>query len=562
MALPEIKVKVSADTDGAEAGLRRTESAINDVGDAASRASGRVRQLDAPIRQVARSSGALQRGVQNASFQIADFAVMVNGGVDASKALAMQLPQLLGGFGVLGAVLSAVVAVGVPMVAVMRDMHNSGQDVLSVFGTLQPLMGTLATAMGRVGEMFVQAGNLIINNLDRIIITAGVAASFFAGKWVVGFVAARIATFSLSAALVALRGAIMRTGIGVLIVAAGEMIYQFTRLVQAAGGFGQALSLLADVGREAFERIKIAFAIVPAAIQAGSAAMASFFIKQIGSMAYAFSEFTWGVAEGMNSLFGTNLQGVGGGITQSLNQMAISLDGVAASATENMGVLTEQLSAPMESVQRIRDLLAGMRDENLSLPSILSGEDAEGGTGGKSAAEKLDEELTAQENRIKQHFDIIKNLTIGGLSDKLGAWGSYFNNLAALTGTNNDKLLAMGKAFSAAQALMDAWTAHNQVLSDPSFIGRPWARVASAVNVLAAGIGAVNAIKSVGKGGTGGTSTASTSAGASAGGNANSNLTTYQISLHGDTFSRSSVRDLISAINQETRNGGARLVIV
>src|SRR5690606_39959207 len=61
----------------------------------------------------------------------------------------------------------------------------------------------------------------------------------------------------LATALVLLRGALIRTGIGALIVGAGELAYQFTRLVSGAGGFGQAMSLLKDVAVEVWERIRM-----------------------------------------------------------------------------------------------------------------------------------------------------------------------------------------------------------------------------------------------------------------------------------------------------------------
>ncbi len=38
---------------------------------------------------------------------------------------------------------------------------------------------------------------------------------------------------------------------------AGELVYQFTRLVQGAGGLGQALTLLGDVAREVWARITL-----------------------------------------------------------------------------------------------------------------------------------------------------------------------------------------------------------------------------------------------------------------------------------------------------------------
>ncbi|MCC5975359.1 MAG: hypothetical protein JJT81_15095 [Rubellimicrobium sp.] len=49
-----------------------------------------------------------------------------------------------------------------------------------------------------------------------------------------------------------------RTGIGALVVAAGELVHQFGRLVQGAGGFGAAQGLLRDVASEAWERMRLA----------------------------------------------------------------------------------------------------------------------------------------------------------------------------------------------------------------------------------------------------------------------------------------------------------------
>jgi hypothetical protein len=60
----------------------------------------------------------------------------------------------------------------------------------------------------------------------------------------------------LATALVLLRGAIIRTGIGALIVGAGELVYQFGRLVQGAGGFGNALELMGNVARAVWDGIK------------------------------------------------------------------------------------------------------------------------------------------------------------------------------------------------------------------------------------------------------------------------------------------------------------------
>lgn len=64
---------------------------------------------------VGKNMGSFRSQVQQASFQVGDFATQVAGGTSATTALAQQLPQLLGAFGALGAVAGAVVAIGVPL---------------------------------------------------------------------------------------------------------------------------------------------------------------------------------------------------------------------------------------------------------------------------------------------------------------------------------------------------------------------------------------------------------------------------------------------------------------
>ncbi len=87
--------------------VRRTNEAVTD---------GLARQ-GRILRESAGSYGALGAAVQNTAFQVGDFATQVAAGTDASRALAQQLPQLLGGFGVAGAVLGAVAAIAAPLAA-------------------------------------------------------------------------------------------------------------------------------------------------------------------------------------------------------------------------------------------------------------------------------------------------------------------------------------------------------------------------------------------------------------------------------------------------------------
>ena len=66
--------------------------------------------------------------IQNAAFQVQDFAVQVAAGTSALRAFGQQAPQLLGGFGALGAILGAVLAVALPLAGVMLNLGDTTED--------------------------------------------------------------------------------------------------------------------------------------------------------------------------------------------------------------------------------------------------------------------------------------------------------------------------------------------------------------------------------------------------------------------------------------------------
>ncbi|WP_323004715.1 hypothetical protein [Denitromonas sp.] len=126
-------------------------------------------------------------------------------------------------------------------------------------------MAAMARTTGPLG-MAIQG---LFANLGRLTTYATTFAAFLAGRWVAGLAAAALSVKGLATALVVLRGALIRTGIGALIVGAGELVYQFTRLVSAAGGFGNAMSLLKDVAVEVWNRVSLSASAAWARVESG-----------------------------------------------------------------------------------------------------------------------------------------------------------------------------------------------------------------------------------------------------------------------------------------------------
>jgi hypothetical protein len=86
-------------------------------------------------------------GIQNVAYQVGDFAVQVGAGTSAAQALGQQLPQLLGGFGVMGAVLGAVVAVGIPLVRFLLDTGEASETLEEKLDGLESAVNSYTSAI-------------------------------------------------------------------------------------------------------------------------------------------------------------------------------------------------------------------------------------------------------------------------------------------------------------------------------------------------------------------------------------------------------------------------------
>lgn len=91
-------------------------------------ATGAAVRFDAVSETVQGSAGNFRGAVQNVSFQLQDLAVQIGSGTSAAVALGQQLPQLLGGFGAVGAAIGLVAAVAVPLGARFLNIGGNAAD--------------------------------------------------------------------------------------------------------------------------------------------------------------------------------------------------------------------------------------------------------------------------------------------------------------------------------------------------------------------------------------------------------------------------------------------------
>jgi hypothetical protein len=128
--------------------------------------------------QIERASGSGRAAIANTAFQIQDLAVQIAGGTSASRAFAQQLPQLLGGLGLMGAVAGAAAAIFIPFAAslfdtadataaVVEEMLGAGGSIGAVESAVSALEATQRAynaAISQTGGASSSAAALVIAN--------------------------------------------------------------------------------------------------------------------------------------------------------------------------------------------------------------------------------------------------------------------------------------------------------------------------------------------------------------------------------------------------------------
>ena len=274
----------------------------------------------------------------------------------------------------------------------------SNQLAVAAAPALEAVANAMAALARTTGPLGIAIRGLF-DNLGRLATYAATFAGIMAGRWVAGLVAAAVSVRGLATALVVLRGALIRTGIGALIVAAGEMVYQFGRLVAGAGGFGEALSLLGDVASEVWERIKLGGRSLALSLQSVWATIEAGWLTALSGIQRSWADFLHAATRGLDGVPGmesTMLTLSEAAIragsafyetSAAAGEASARADGLAASAAAAAGAAT----APLASLQALRDAVKGSAEEAetaLGGATVAAEEfgDAVGKAGGASAA--------------------------------------------------------------------------------------------------------------------------------------------------------------------------------
>lgn len=120
-----------------DAVVRNNRSAVEKLG-----------QAGAAYRKAATDNRAFTAQIQSSAYQVGDFAVQVAAGTSPMRAMAQQLPQLVGGFGMWGAVAGAAAAIAIPLAV---NWLGAGRNAV----TLEKAVSDLSSAV----ETYIRAAD-------------------------------------------------------------------------------------------------------------------------------------------------------------------------------------------------------------------------------------------------------------------------------------------------------------------------------------------------------------------------------------------------------------------
>jgi hypothetical protein len=251
-------------------GMKKTETQTRSASQALKnftlRAAGFKKQMQGAemvTNKVTRANGSMMRGmsmnrrvIQGVGMQVSDFAVQMAGGQNAILAFTQNVPQVVQMFGAWGGVLAGLITVLGTLTLVLYNSGGAINDLLPMTGVLRSDFEALGRIVNDVKEIFFDFANLVVNNLDVILISVTILGTYMAGKWVFSFIAAKGAVMSLVGALNFLKAALIKTGMGALIVLLGYAVERTLALKQQIGDTGQTFALLSEVVREALSNIR------------------------------------------------------------------------------------------------------------------------------------------------------------------------------------------------------------------------------------------------------------------------------------------------------------------
>ncbi|WP_435988531.1 hypothetical protein [Sulfitobacter sp. SH24] len=315
---------------------------------------------------------------------------------------------------------------------------------------LVPALGAMAQAMTeslKAGGALRAMIDGFVGNLNELAGIAIVATTAFGTRYVGAMVAARLATLKFVGALNLMKKALIRTGIGALIVGAGVLVGKFLDLMGAAGGFGKALTLLGEVAGKVWQGIVASAAAIPPALNGVWQLMKSGFLLALSDMATGFFDFIWNIADGLSGVpafegmsaslmrLAEGADAASGSLARAGYEAKAAADGAFSTAA---GTIRDAFSPAWDALDKLTDVTVETTETTEDLNDTLDDTETSGGKAAKGAGraaeaiERAKSEAEGYANALKDAAFTAEelgtekaNTLISGIDGVSDAWGDW-----------------------------------------------------------------------------------------------------------------------------------------
>ena len=230
----------------------KAASSTKRMSGAQSQAAIAARNLANQQRMAGKSTNKFGMYTQQVGYQVGDFFVQVQSGTDALVAFGQQGTQLAGLLpGLAGAILGIGLAISTALGRAYLESKNLTinfkeikKDMGAALEPIKPLIDAITSAFSSLGDVARNVGTFIADNFARLISYAIAFAGIMVTKVVAGFI---LSGKAAKAFFTLVKRGLILSGIGILVVALGEIIYRFNTLITATGSFGAAMEKLGNL---------------------------------------------------------------------------------------------------------------------------------------------------------------------------------------------------------------------------------------------------------------------------------------------------------------------------
>ena len=192
-----------------------------------------------------------------------------------------------------------------------NGLSDGTKRFLATSALIVGTVGPAALALGLVLKVAAPLGVAMAGMVSTVALAplrfAAAAKSAIALEVALGATSTKAAVTSLAMkglqrGLLLLRGAVIATGIGALVVGAGYLAMKFHQLVVATGGWGAALRALGDLAVGVWEGIQTSATAIGPALAAIWARVQAGFTRMVQDLSLSWGTFLWTLSEGMHGI--------------------------------------------------------------------------------------------------------------------------------------------------------------------------------------------------------------------------------------------------------------------